>query len=210
MSKKLSSKVAQLQSLWGSPKIVPKQQMCPRRAFLLAHESRKTRASYSHKGPAPRQERGKFAGMTKGPSRGAPVHAYPTGARGLGRTPGRGAGALYAAELSVTHWAFSLSAKTIPGRASSPRPPPGEKVVIGRETPDSSAWAFMARDWILTFRCAPARRLARPGRGRRRGAHIPPARLPAARALPARRGKGRDLPTESISRSRWRSRMLCI
>lgn len=51
---------------------------------------------------------------------------------------------------------------------------------IGRETPDSSAWAFMARDWILTFRFVPERRPARPERGRRRGAHTPahPPRAP--------------------------------
>ena len=78
----------------GGAQIVAKQQMCPRRAFLLAHENRKTRASYNHKGPAPRQERGKFAVMTKGPCRGggAPVHACPTGAQGLGRLPRAGPG----------------------------------------------------------------------------------------------------------------------
>lgn len=37
-------------------------------------------------------------------------------------------------------------------------------VAIG-ETPDSSAWAFMAGGWILTFRCAPARRPAWPNAG---------------------------------------------
>lgn len=126
----------------------------------------------------------------------------PEGRPGAG-TPGQGA--LYAAELSVTHAACCLNAKTTSGRASSPQPPPGEKVVIGRETPDSSACAFMARDWILTFRgCAPGR--PGPPRGRRRGEHTPPA--PPAPS--PRRGKGRDLPTESISRSRWRSRMLWI
>lgn len=31
-----------------------------------------------------------------------------------------------------------------------------------RETPDSYAWAFMAGEWSLTFRCAPAQRPARP------------------------------------------------
>lgn len=60
-------------------------------------------------------------------------------------------------------------------------------MVIGRETPDSSASAFMARDWILTFG-APC---AAPGPARTReaarGAHTacPPA------CAPARRGKGR-------------------
>lgn len=130
-----------------------------------------------------------------------------------GRRAGRGQAHLAGAPAPSMRLNFQCPTRRVPlmqkqslGGRASPRPLPGEKVVIGRETPDSSAWAFMARDWILTFRCAPARRPARPELGRRRGAHTPPARPRPPRA----RGKGRDLPTESISRSRWRSRMLWI
>lgn len=55
--------------------------------------------------------------------------------------------------------------KQPPGERGSPRLPLGEKVATARETPDSYAWAFMAGEWSLTFRCAPAQRLAGPSAG---------------------------------------------
>lgn len=133
---KLSSKAARLQGPRVSPKIVPRHQMCPRCAFLLACEKRKARVSCNHRGPPP-QERG--TSSRPGPGEAPPARACPRGVRpGLcAQAPARsaappgptgqargphtwleGAGALYAAELSVTRAAFSLNAKTIPGRAS--------------------------------------------------------------------------------------------
>lgn len=55
--------------------------------------------------------------------------------------------------------------KQPPGERSNPRQPPGEKVAAAGETPDSYAWAFMAGEWSLTFRCAPAQHPARPSAG---------------------------------------------
>lgn len=71
--------------------------------------------------------------------------------------------------------------KQPPGERSGARLPLGEKVATAGETPDSYAWAFMAGEWSLTFRCAPAQHPARPSAGygsSRRLPAPPPAPFP--------------------------------
>lgn len=182
------------------PNSLPNHRRVRGAPLTSAHEKRR------HGPPAGRQEPGAFSAKPRWPDRGPRPSRAPTprtrqGSAPRARTgsrprPGRRAGGgqahLAGAPAPPTRLNSQCHTRRVPlmqkqslGGRTSPQPLPGEKVVIGRETPDSSAWAFMARDWILTFRCAPARRPARPEVGRRRGAHTPPAR-----ALPAREGRG--------------------
>lgn len=55
-------------------------------------------------------------------------------------------------------------------------------MATAREMPDSYAWAFMAGEWSLTFRCAPAQRPARPSAQ----GTVPPAACPPRRPRPPR------------------------